>query len=112
MLDTVQQFRVRLAGRLSGELDVAVAPRTEIELVAVAIGIPGSSIAFDCAALTFIDGSGVNMLLHVAQRSGKRVRLVNLDPTCRRVFEILDLCETFGIDEVITDGERIEDGFD
>ena len=100
MHDEPRRMLRKLAGPLSGEVDVAVASQIEPLLLDVAVGTPGSSVVFDCAELSFIDSSGVNMLLRVAKRSGKPVQLVNLDPSCRRVFEYLGLCEQFGISEI------------
>jgi anti-anti-sigma factor len=88
----------RRTGRLSGEIDMASAPFAERRLLASVLGTPESTVVIDCMELTFIDLSGVEMLEHVAQRSGKTVHLANLSPPARRVFEILKLCERFGID--------------
>ncbi len=98
MLDESQ--RLRSAYKLEGEVDLAVVAGAEAALYAVAMDTPGEEVELDCADLTFIDASGVTMLLHVAARSGKFVHLVHLAPNCRRVFEILGLCAWFGIDEV------------
>lgn len=87
----------RLAGRLCGEIDLAVAPALESYFVVAALGTPGATVVIDCTELTFIDLSGVHMLEHVAYRSGKTVHLANVPPPARRVFEVLHLCEMFGI---------------
>jgi anti-anti-sigma factor len=89
--------RIRTVG-LAGEVDLAVAPDAGKILLTVAQHADGSVVVVDCAELTFIDASGVTMLLDVVQQSGKALRLVNLVWCCRRVFEVLDLCEWFGID--------------
>jgi anti-anti-sigma factor len=83
---------------LSGEVDLAVAAPMGQDLTRVARETSGSEAAFDCTDLTFIDAAGITMLLNVASRSGKRVRLLNVRPGCRRVFEILDLCDRFGVE--------------
>jgi anti-anti-sigma factor len=57
-----------LAGRLSGEIDIVVAPAAETDLLAAAMRAPGSTVVIDCVGLTFIDLSGVHMLEHVAKR--------------------------------------------
>ena len=87
----------RRRGRLSGEIDIAVTGVAEIDLLAYAMGKPDSTVVIDCADMTFIDSAGVRMLEHVAQRSGKRVTLANVHPGQQRLFEMLDLRETFGI---------------
>jgi anti-anti-sigma factor len=86
-------------GRLAGEVDLAVAPEAGRRLLAIAQDSPRPSVVFDCVELTFIDASGITMLLDVTERSGKAVKLVNLTTSCRRVFDVLDLCEWFGIAE-------------
>jgi anti-anti-sigma factor len=90
--------RTRIAGQLSGEIDLATAPEAGKVLLAAADEAPRTGLELDCAALTFIDASGITMLLDVVERSGRTVRLVNLADGCRRVFEVLDLCEWFGIE--------------
>ncbi len=87
-----------MAGRLAGEVDLAVASEAGRRLLTAARDARGP-VVFDCAELTFIDASGITMLLDVVERSGKAVRLVNLTACCRRVFEVLDLCTWFGIDD-------------
>jgi anti-anti-sigma factor len=88
----------RRRGRLSGEIDIAVTRVGEIDLLAYAMSKPDSTVVIDCEDMTFIDSAGVRMLEHVAQRSGKRVTLANVHPGQERLFEMLGLRETFGID--------------
>jgi anti-anti-sigma factor len=90
--------KIREASHLSGEVDVAVAGTVGAKLLRVAARTVGTTVELDCAELTFIDASGIAMLLDVADSSGKQVRLVNLGASCCRVFEVLDLCERFGIE--------------
>jgi anti-anti-sigma factor len=89
----------RLDGRMSGEIDMATAPTAEADLLALALARPTdrTTLALDCAGLTFIDSAGIHMLDHVATRSGMQVQLDNLPTSCRRIFEILDRCDDFGI---------------
>ena len=87
-----------LTSPLRGELDLDTADRLEPLLLDVAAATDGESVVFDCRNLRFIDTSGTNMLMRVVKRSGKQVRLVNLDEQCHRVFEILGLCAMFGIE--------------
>ena len=110
MLVQAQTIPVPPRVSLSGEVDCAITPQLQPHLLEMAAGTPGPSVSFDCAGLTFIDASGVNMLLEVADRSGKPVRLVNLAPGCRRVFEILGLCARFGIEDAAPAGEHFDTG--
>jgi anti-anti-sigma factor len=92
---------------LSGEVDVAVAGTVGAKLLTIASGTRGATVELDCVDLTFIDASGITMLLDVANCSGKQVRLLNLVTGCRRVFEVLDLCDQFGIERHTTRGPQI-----
>jgi anti-anti-sigma factor len=85
---------------LSGEVDRAVTPELEPRLLDIAVSSSETTVVFDCAELTFIDSSGIDMLVRVAEQCGKPVRLVNLASGSRRLFEILDLCARFGIEDV------------
>src|ERR1700716_3876361 len=91
---------------LAGEIDIAVAARIGADALAATVGEPGSTMAFDCAEMTFIDASGITMLLDVARRSGKRVHVVNLLPSCRVVFELLGLCQRFAVEGCGSFGAR------
>jgi anti-anti-sigma factor len=97
MLDQSERSPSPSTRLLPGEIDMAVAPELEPRLLDLAVRTAEPSVAFDCSGLTFIDSSGVKMLENVVSGSGKSVQLLNLDPGCRLVFEVLDLCQTFGI---------------
>ncbi len=101
----------QMPGALSGEVDLAVAHLLVPQLLDLAISAPGSTVVIDCAELTFIDSSGVNVLLRVSEQSGKSLRLENLSSNGRRVFEILGLCERFGIERRSSNGHSYREGF-
>jgi anti-anti-sigma factor len=79
--------------RLAGEVDISIVPALRASLREQAERIPGHRVVFDCSAVTFIDSSGVAMMLDIEQATGKRVQLANLTPTCRRVFEVTGLSD-------------------
>jgi anti-anti-sigma factor len=83
---------------LSGDVDLAVAADIGRDLTAAAVVASEPTVDVDCAGLTFIDASGITMLIDVETRSGKQVRLLNVAAPCRRVFEALDLCERFSVE--------------
>lgn len=90
--------------RVSGEIDVsnAGAFRDAIHLACE----PSRPIVVDMAGVTFIDSSGVSVLIGVARATGEaHAGLVIQDPSpsVRRVLTILGLDEDFGI-------RREEDG--
>jgi anti-anti-sigma factor len=79
--------------RLAGEVDVSIVPALLVSLREQAERIPGHRVVFDCSAVTFIDSSGIAMMLDIEQTTGKRVQLANLAPSCRRVFEVTGLSD-------------------
>jgi anti-sigma B factor antagonist len=84
---------------LKGDVDVASAGRLHSDLDA-AIAANEGTLVVDCSELTFIDAAGVNILIAAhrkLQRDGRGFRVENLKPLYRRIFEMLDLAEEFGI---------------
>ena len=82
---------VRLA--LTGELDLATAPRVEEELEQAERARPGR-IVLDLRGLTFIDSSGLRVIVAAdarARAEGRRLTLVQGPEAVRRVFEITGL---------------------
>jgi anti-anti-sigma factor len=78
---------------LAGEIDVTLVPELAASLREQAERVPGNRVVFDCSAVTFIDSSGVAMMLGIEKATGKRVQLANLIPSCRRVFEVTGLAD-------------------
>jgi anti-anti-sigma factor len=78
---------------LAGEIDITLVPELEASLREQAERVPGNRVVFDCSAVTFIDSSGVAMMLAIEKRTGKRIQLANLVPSCRRVFEVTGLSD-------------------
>jgi anti-anti-sigma factor len=60
-----------VVARVTGELDVSVAPRTG-EAIAEAVPTSASGLVVDFTALEFIDSSGIAMLFGLARRLGSR----------------------------------------
>ena len=87
-------------GVLSGEIDIATAPVVQPRLMRVAATSRSNTVTFHCSPLTFIDSSGVSMLLEVAERTGKQVRLARVNRACARVFEVLNLCGKFAVERL------------
>ncbi len=80
-----------VARPLAGEIDINLVPELEASLFEQAVRNPAHRVVFDCSAVTFIDSSGIAMLLKIERETGKRVQLANLTPACRRVFEVTGL---------------------
>jgi anti-anti-sigma factor len=78
---------------LAGDVDVTLISELRPSLQEQAERVPGRRVVFDGSAVTFIDSSGVAMLLAIEQATGKRIQLANLTPSCRRVFEVTGLSD-------------------
>jgi anti-anti-sigma factor len=80
---------------VSGELDVVAAP----ELKTCLAGLAQGDIAVDLAAVTFMDSSGISVLIGAHQQSadlGHRLTLRSLSPAVAKVLKIT------GVDSVLT----------
>lgn len=87
--------------RLCGEVDLESAGRVGDDLREHASRTTGTFVV-DCAELSFLDSSGVDALLRIdriLREERRRLRLVHLNGTPRRVVDILALGETLGVDE-------------
>jgi anti-sigma B factor antagonist len=82
--------------RLSGEVDMSNvdALRAKIQ---PAIDKTPSSVVFDMAGLTFMDSSGIALLLQVAAAT-KTVQLRDASPLVRRIVEATGLTEILRIE--------------
>jgi anti-sigma B factor antagonist len=90
---------------LRGEIDLAQQDRVRDE-IAAAID-PPTDLLIDCAHLTFLDSSGVALLVEARQSvesSGHNMLLVNMTGAPLRVLEILNLADLLSIDR--TDGDQ------
>ena len=86
---------------LSGELDLATAPKLEDELKRVERDSPGV-IVLDLRPLAFMDSSGLRALLSAdarAREAGRRLVLVRGDERVQRVLRITRLDERLEIVE-------------
>jgi anti-anti-sigma factor len=85
--------------RLRGELDLATADEVRVQLWAYAATTEGEMVC-DCRDLTFLDSSGIAMIIAVDDElrlRDRRLRLTNLTGTPRCALEICGLAERFGI---------------
>jgi len=91
--------RVRTV-QLSGELDAATAP-AEVCRVVEERPDAGDVVRLDLGQVTFIDSSGIAMLLKIRaylEGGGCALVLADLSPCVQRVFEILGLNDAFSIE--------------
>ncbi len=91
---------------LSGELDLATAPKLEDELHAVEERGP-ALIVLDLQPLSFMDSSGLRALLAAdarAREAGRRLVLIRGDERVQRVLKITRLDERL---EIVDDAESL-----
>jgi anti-anti-sigma factor len=79
---------------VKGELDVATAPGLLRRLDESIDARPGAVLEMDFAEVTFIDSTGLGMLIFAHRRAcaaGGDMRFTNLQPNVQRVFELTGL---------------------
>jgi anti-sigma B factor antagonist len=84
---------------VSGDIDLATAPQLRDKLHAH-LDHGGGTVVLDCSDLTFIDASGISVLLDLYQNmghAGRDLRIEHLHPSHRRIFEILGLTESLHV---------------
>jgi anti-sigma B factor antagonist len=84
-----------LTVRLHGELDVATAPSINEAIELARVDGP-SSLVIDLKDLSFMDSSGIALLVQLANRA-ESVQVRNPSPNVRRVFELTGLVRHFGL---------------
>jgi anti-sigma B factor antagonist len=85
---------------LRDEVDIGVAPQVRSDLMA-AVAHDGAHVLIDCSQLSFIDSSGVAVLLEVnrdLEADGRHMLIVNVPEVPRRVFEVLGLSDLLRYD--------------
>jgi anti-sigma B factor antagonist len=90
---------VRVAVR--GELDLLAAPRLRAALLD-ATQDGAATIRLDLSAATFIDSTGISVILQAWQRAnaaGGRLVLDAASPVVTRVFEVAGLAELFALNQ-------------
>ena len=83
---------------VSGELDIATAPRLAAEVDAAVR--PGTSIVVDLADVTFMDSSGLRAILagHAAARAhGVRYGVISSGQAVQRVFDLTRMADEIEI---------------
>ncbi|MCU1484077.1 MAG: anti-sigma-factor antagonist [Actinomycetia bacterium] len=83
---------------VKGELDLASAPTFLRDLDGALEADPGGSLEVDFAGVTFIDSTGLGVLVACrkrAVRAGGELTVANVAPAVRCVFEITGLDRVF-----------------
>jgi anti-anti-sigma factor len=81
--------------RLAGELDLASVEATKVGITPYLNAAP-EQLTFDLEKLTFMDSSGIALLVQIA-KDVPRVSLIHVTPIVRRVLEITGLLEHFEV---------------
>lgn len=72
----------------TGELDIASVPILERELDAVSASDPDVIVVVDLTQLSFMDSSGLHLLLRVAERLPRRLRVINGSASVERLLDL------------------------
>jgi anti-sigma B factor antagonist len=86
--------------KLAGELDVSTVPVLEDRLLAVASAEEHRRVVLDCMDLTFVDSSGMRLLLsalRIVGRHGGAMTIACANPTVLRLFAVTGMDRTFVI---------------
>jgi len=96
----VGPFKIEVSGQpaapnvvVRGEIDVATSPKLRDDLTAL-IERGARHITLDFDAVTFVDSSGLGVLVGTYKRlreDGGSIRIVGAQPSVRKVFEITGL---------------------
>jgi anti-sigma B factor antagonist len=87
---------------VSGDIDIATVPELRRRIRAEIDANPGADICLDLSGLTFIDSTGLGVLvgsLKHARLQGGDVWLAEMPPTILNVFKVTGLTKVFRITE-------------
>jgi anti-sigma B factor antagonist len=71
--------------RVAGELDIAAAP--DLELAIERRAVEGATLILDLSDVTFIDSTGLAVLIHAATALDGRLRII-ASPACQRLIDL------------------------
>ncbi|MFU2209610.1 STAS domain-containing protein [Solidesulfovibrio sp. C21] len=83
----------------SGEIDFSVTPTVRERLLEL-VGKTGKDIELDLADLTYIDSSGLALLLELRKQlaeTGRSVAIRSISPQVRKLFNLTQLSDLFGL---------------
>lgn len=85
---------------LEGEIDLHISPRVEKSLTSIIKSRP-AHVVIDLSGVTFIDSSGLAVLIHAMQdieKYGGKLILAGMNDNVRPIFEMARLDQVFLID--------------
>jgi len=94
---TVDRDARQVTVRLAGEIDLAAAPRVESAIEEALAGEEGVEITIDLEGVTFLDSTGLRVLVAAHARcagEGRSLTLVNPSASVSRILEITGLGQT------------------
>lgn len=94
---TVDRDARAVTVRLAGEVDLAAAPRVESAIEDALAGEEGVDMMIDVDAVTFLDSTGLRVLVAAHARcagEGRSLTLVNPSIAVSRILEITGLGQT------------------
>ncbi|MCU1466701.1 MAG: sulfate transporter [Actinomycetia bacterium] len=89
---------------LRGDVDIATAPAVQHELDQW-VREGEEALVLDCCGLTFIDSSGVAVIVKMYRalaREGRQLQVVNADDMTARVLDVLGLTAVLHVNEPYT----------
>ena len=84
---------------LAGEIDFSVAPKVRARLLEV-VGKGAQDVSLDLGDLAYIDSSGLALLIELRKHlvdAGGAVRIRSISPQVRKIFNLTQLSELFGL---------------
>jgi anti-sigma B factor antagonist len=85
---------------LSGALDLDTVSRLGLQLDELVRQEGGGEVTIDASELTFIDSTGLHVLINAQRRltrQGRRLRVIDPPESVRRAIELSRLTETLGL---------------
>jgi len=83
--------------RISGELDLASVPGVESDIESIVAAAP-ERLAFDLSGVTFMDSSGIAMLLRAAKRVA-HIEVRDPSPAVQLIIEATGLVEVLHVEQ-------------
>ena len=89
---------------LSGEIIMDVVPDLKAEIERLAVATPKPALVADLGEVTFMDSSGVGLLLslrRICQEQGKAFSLCNPSPPIKKLLDMLRLTDYFAAGQTV-----------
>ncbi len=97
---TLVSAEEKLLVALTGEIDSATSEDFYAEVTAMYVN-DKKDIVFDCAGLEFIDSTTLGTFVRLVKKlkaDGNTLKLINVSPRIRKIFEICTLDKLMGIE--------------